>query len=186
MIYAFDLDSTLTKIETLPFVAKRLNCYDNYLKVCNGIKNLSYDEGLIRRFQVFESFSPDVIADALSEIPIYKGLQKFIKTHNTSCIITSNLECYVKKLALSFNCKIYASEYQNDITIINKRNVIEVLQEENSVCFMGDGENDVEGLKIADVAIGVAYSHKISKNVKDAADFVAYTEEEALRYLLNA
>lgn len=185
MIYAFDLDSTLTKKETLPFLAKKLGNEAAYNKICEATANLPYSFALEKRLAIFFDYPTKQVEDVLSSIPIFSKLQEFIKGNGeNSYIITSNLDIYVKKLCDKFCCKVFSSTIKNDkIQIIDKEKIVKKLQQKDMVCFMGDGENDANALKAADFSVAASYAKKANISAIRAAKFEALTEIDALMYL---
>lgn len=187
MLYAFDLDCTLTQKETLPYLAKRLDLLEEYDKICANINNMSYEDGLIERLQLFKHEESMIVSIFIGVIPVYAGLRRFIvENRDKCCIITSNIDYYVKKLTKQFHCRVYASSWQEfkaEKRIINKAETVGKLKQKDKVCYIGDGLNDVEAMKLADFSIAAAYAHDAPTAVKEAASVAAYTEAEALAFL---
>lgn len=185
MLYAFDLDSTLTKKETLPFLAKVLEIEAEYNQICENTAGLPYSAALEKRLAVFSSYPSKQIDDILNSIPIFLNLRNFIEEHGeNSRIVTSNLDIYVGKLCQKFRCKVYSSVVQDGkIHIIDKEQIIKTLKKKDRVCFTGDGENDANALKIADFSVAASYAKKANINAIKAAKFEAFCEEEAITYI---
>lgn len=185
MIYAFDLDSTLTKEETLPFLAKRLNLEMEYKKISEDIKNLSYNEGLEKRFSLFKDYSANDISKLLSTIPVFEKLMDFIiKNRKKSYIVTSNLDIYAKELCDKFGCEIYSSRFiDGNMIFIDKAKIINLLKQKDQVVFTGDGANDAEALKIADFSFAASYAHKAAKEAVEAANAEMFSEEDLVERL---
>ena len=185
MIYAFDLDSTLTKKETLPFIAQNMGNAAAYCNICEETANLPYSDALNKRLAVFAAYPPKKIAEILSSVPVFAGLQNFIiENRDNSFIITSNMDIYIKKLRDKFCCKVFSSTIKNGkIQIIDKEKIVKKLQQKDKVCFTGDGENDANALKIADFSVAASYAKKANELAVKAAKFEAFTENDALMYL---
>lgn len=182
MIYAFDLDSTLTKCETLPYLANLLNISAQYEKVIKDTKDLPYTESLKKRLVLFQNYPAEEISRMLSNIPIFPLIQNFILSHSEdSCIITSNIDCYVEDLAKKFGCKVFAGKFfGKEPVIIQKEEIIKELQKKDKVVFTGDGSNDAPALKMADFSFAASYAKNADKNAIVAADKEVFSELELM------
>jgi len=185
MIYAFDLDSTLTKIETLPFLAEKFDILAKYEDTVKATKNLPYEAALKERLSLFLPYSKSKISLCLAKIPIFPRIREFIIANSqNSCIITSNLDVFLVDIIFQFNCKVYASIIlDGEVKIINKAEIVEKLRKKDKVAFVGDGENDAFALKIADFSYAASYAHKAAKSAVFAADIEVFSEDELVKNL---
>ena len=55
--------------------------------------------------------------------------------------------------------------------------------EGEKVVFIGDGNNDVEAMRLADVSIASGLTHMPAKSVLSVADYVVFNEEGLCRQL---
>ena len=51
------------------------------------------------------------------------------------------------------------------------------------VIFIGDGNNDVEAMRLADISIASGITHKPSPGVLSVADYAIFSEEALCRLL---
>ena len=161
--FIFDLDGTVTKEETLPIIAKH--------------------------FSVEEEIEKLTKQTVMGHIPF---VESFIRRHRENCAIaTGNLSCWVAKLVERLGCEVYCSEGQienNQVVkltdILKKESVVEKYRAEgHRVVFIGDGNNDVEAMRAADVAIASGLTHAPTASVISVADYLVLNEVALCRQL---
>ena len=89
-------------------------------------------------------------------------------------------------------CQAYSSEalIENNMvakltTILRKESVVDYYKKQGDfVVFIGDGNNDMEAMRLADVSIATGLIHAPAKSILAVADYAVYCEE-ALCRLLN-
>jgi len=185
MIYAFDLDSTLTTVETLPFLAEKLGILEKYEDIVKKTKNLPYDAALKERLSLFLPYPNEIVSSYLADIPVFPRIREFINANSkNSYIITSNLDIFVVDIVKRFGCKVYASKFLYDeVKIINKAEIVEKLRKIDKVAFTGDGENDAPALVAADFAFAASYAHEAAASAVFAADIEIFSDEELVKNL---
>ena len=69
-------------------------------------------------------------------------------------------------------------------SILRKENVVNRYKAEgHKVVFIGDGNNDVEAMRCADIAIASGLTHEPAMSVLSVADYLIYDEETLCRQL---
>lgn len=192
--FIFDLDGTVTKQETLPLISKNFNIQeeiDNLTKeTIQG--NIPFIESFIRRVYILGKLPINEVAQLLESVELYPEVVNFINEHKEDCIIaTGNLECWIEKLASKIGCCFYSSDgiiEDNKIVkltrILKKENLVERFQSEGEkVVFIGDGNNDVEAMRLADISIASGLTHMPAKSVLSITDYLVFTEEALCRQL---
>ena len=192
--FIFDLDGTVTKQETLPLISKHFNIQeeiDNLTKeTIQG--NIPFVESFIRRVYILGKLPIDEISGLLQKVALYEKVAKFISQNSENCIIaTGNLECWIDKLASKIGCCCYCSDgliENNKVVklthILRKENLVERYKSEGEkVIFIGDGNNDVEAMRAADVSIASGLTHMPAKGVLSVADYLVLNEEALCRQL---
>lgn len=192
--FIFDLDGTVTKQETLPLISKHFNIQeeiDNLTKeTIQG--NIPFVESFIRRVYILGKLPINEVSDLLEKVDLYEGIINFIQENVENCIVaTGNLECWINKLSAKVGCCCYCSDgiIENNqvkkITrILKKENLVERYKSEGEkVIFIGDGNNDVEAMRLADVSIASGLTHMPAKSVLSVADYVVFNEEGLCRQL---
>lgn len=191
--FLFDLDGTITKQETLPLIAKAFG-----VEAIEGLTketiagNVPFVESFIRRVHLLKDLPVDEVSCLLGTVEIYPLLAAFIRAHKEACgIVTGNLSCWIGLLVQKLGCACYASEavvenqrIQKLSAILRKENVVQQLKEEgHRVIFIGDGNNDVEAMRIADRSIAAALTHSPAAGVLSVADYLVLNEVALCRQL---
>lgn len=192
--FIFDLDGTITKEETLPKIANHFNLKDKIDSLTKEtIKgNIPFIESFIRRIHILSTINVSEISNLLENTKLYPHLLEFISKNPQHCIIASqNLSCYIDKLARKIGCCYYASSaiMQNDKVIKIK----EILRKEHivkhykdlgeKVVFIGDGNNDVEAMRLANISIASGLTHTPANSVLSITDYLVLSEEALCRQL---
>lgn len=194
MKFLFDLDGTITKIETLPLIAKHFNVEDCIKELtAETIKgNIPFVESFIKRVNLLKQFPISEIADLLAAVPLYLEIVKFINSRPSECaIVTGNYAGWIAKLASNLKCECFSSEgiVENDrliklTKILKKEEVVKHFQKNGEcVVFVGDGNNDSEAIRAADIGIGCGLTHYPAKSVVSYCDYLIFDEATLVRQL---
>ncbi len=188
--FIFDLDGTLTMEETLPLMAQHFGLTKDIAKITQQtIQGLiPFEKSLQNRLSILGSLPVDEVAHLLANVPLYAKIHNFILQNPEQCLIaTGNLDVWLAKLTPRLGCKVHsstASVANNAIasllSTLNKKALVQQWQAQGYVVvFMGDGDNDVQAMLCADVAIATSMTHAIAPHVQAAATYVVTTEEAA-------
>lgn len=193
--FIFDLDGTLTKNETLPIISEHFSLQEKIaeltMQTVQG--NIPFVESFIRRVSILGKCPVSEVSDLLEKVELHEKVHSFITAHPENCIIaTGNLFCWIDKLAQKIGCKTFFSEAlveNNTVTkitaILHKEAVVDYYKKQGDfVVFIGDGNNDMEAMRLADVSIATGLIHAPAKSILAVADYAVYCEE-ALCRLLN-
>ncbi|MCL2786412.1 MAG: HAD-IB family phosphatase [Methanomassiliicoccaceae archaeon] len=192
--FIFDLDGTITRSETLPLIASRFNIRDEIAvmtrETING--NIPFVESFIKRVHILGNLPVDEISYLLAEANLYPRVIDFIEKNKEDCVIaTGNLMCWVDKLLNRIGCRCHASECTVEDNKVKK--LTHILQKENivreyrntgeKVVFIGEGNNDSEAMRLADVSIASGLTHYPAKSVLSVADYLIFDEGALCRQL---
>lgn len=193
--FIFDLDGTLTKSETLPIISDHFSLQERIaeltMQTVQG--NIPFVESFIRRVSILGKCPVSEVSALLEKVELQQKVHSFITAHPEHCIIaTGNLFCWIDKLVRKIGCKAYSSEAlveKNMVvrltTILRKESVVDYYKKQGDfVVFIGDGNNDMEAMRLADVSIATGLIHAPAKSILAVADYAVYCEE-ALCRLLN-
>lgn len=192
--FIFDLDGTITREETLPIIAQHFGVTAEIealtQKTVQG--NIPFIESFIRRIYILGKLPVREVAQLLSSVPLHEGVLQFIREHAEACsIATGNLSPWIEKLVARIGCACDASEAVIEdgrvaklAHILRKEDVVRRYQSLGQrVVFIGDGNNDVEAMRTADIAIASALTHDPVPGVLTVADYLVLQEAALCRQL---
>lgn len=193
--FVFDLDGTVTAEETLPLMAKHFKVEEEIDELTRETVqgNIPFVESFIRRVFILGKLPVDAVADLLGTSKLHERLVAFIREHPENCAVaTGNLACWSHKLLDKIGCEWHCSDAiveNNQVVkltkILRKEQVVEDYRRDGfTVVFIGDGNNDLEAMRVADVAIAVGTTHEPAKSILPVADYLIF-EDEALCRQLN-
>ncbi|BCN32524.1 HAD-IB family phosphatase [Anaeromicropila herbilytica] len=192
--FIFDLDGTITAEETLPIISKNFNLVDEMENLTRETVqgNIPFIESFIRRVYILGKLPVDEISELLRKAELYSEILNFIKTYKENCVIaTSNLECWCIKLLEDIGCAYYCSDAtveENQVKkltrILKKESVVERYKSAGDiVVYIGDGNNDMEAMRLADISIATGLTHYPAKSLLSVADYLVFSEEALCRQL---
>lgn len=194
MKFLFDLDGTVTSAETLPIIANHFNVEEQIAELTKRTVqgNVPFIESFIRRVNILGKYSVKETDDLLSQVPLYPVLAKFIIEHKEDCVIvTGNLTCWCDKLFKKIGCQCYGSlaECENDEVIkikkiLRKEDVVDQFKAlGETVVFIGDGNNDLEAMRHANISIAVGLTHNPAQSLMAICDYIIFNEDALVRQL---
>lgn len=192
--FIFDLDGTITSQETLPLISKHFGIEDEIskltLETVQG--NIPFIESFIKRVHILGQLPVDEISELLKNVELHSKVYDFIQEHKEDCVIaTGNLHCWVNQLVERIGCACFTSDAEiinnkvsNLSRILKKENVVERFKNSGEkVIFIGDGNNDMEAMRLADIAISSGLTHYPAKSVITITDYLVFDEEALCRQL---
>ena len=193
--FAFDLDGTVTKVETLPILARELG-------ICAQMKFLTemtlegkipFEKSFRLRYEVLKKISPKRIAEIMDAVELDEEIFNFIRENKNNCaVVTGNLDCWIYPIAEKLGCEFFSSTStlsEDGVPILT-----EILRKDAAICQLkkscekviaiGESFNDVPMFEAADISIAYGGVHR----PVDAAVFVAdylVNDSQTLCHLLN-
>lgn len=194
MKFLFDLDGTVTAKETLPIISEHFGCSDKILELTTKTVqgNVPFIESFIRRVNILGQYSVKETNELLTEVPLYPGVADFIRKHSEDCIIvTGNLTCWCEGLFKKIGCQCYGSEAQVEgdrvvklKTILRKEQIVDQYKAlGETVVFIGDGNNDLEAMRHANISIAAGLTHNPAQSLMSICDYVIYNEDALCRQM---
>lgn len=191
--FVFDLDSTITKEETLPIIAKELGMYNEIKvlteKAMNGEQD--FEKNFINRINIIKNINLEKIHKIIEKVEFNKYIEKFILENKERCLIlTGNLDLIIKPILKRldmenryFSCigtKKDGKIFKVD-KVINKKDVAQKF--DFKFVAIGDGNNDIGMLEKADIGIAFGGCRNLSKEIKDISDYIFYSDKELYQFL---
>lgn len=194
MKFLFDLDGTVTSEETLPIIANHFNCVEQISELTARTVqgNVPFIESFIRRVNILGHYSVSEISQLLSKVSLYPSIAKFIKEHKENCVIvTGNLTCWCEGLFKMIGCQCYGSEAQCEgdkvvklKTILRKEQIVDRYRAlGETVVFVGDGNNDLEAMRHANISIATGLTHNPAQSLMSICDYVIFNENALVRQM---
>ena len=194
MKFLFDLDGTVTTKETLPIIAEHFHCKDKIAELTKRTVagNVPFVESFIQRVNILGQYSVKEINRLLAEVPLYSGIAKFIEEHKNDCIIvTGNLTCWCEGLFKKIGCQCFGSEADCEDdkvvklkTILRKESIVDQYKAQGeTIVFIGDGNNDLEAFRHADISIAVGLTHSPAQSLLSVCDYVIFNEKALCRQM---
>ena len=193
-VFLFDLDSTVTKEEILPMIAKKIDKEQEMRELTEqtmmGI--LNFRESFMSRVELLKEILVSDVADNIAQISLSEKIVEFIQENKSNCyIVTGNLDVWIIKLMenigmennfFSSNADVKNEHITNITKILSKEEVLHNFKD-YKVVAIGDGSNDRAMLENADIAIGYGGVRKISPSLLQVIDYAIYDEDKLVEML---
>lgn len=194
MKFLFDLDGTVTSQETLPVIANHFKCQEEIADLTKRTVagNVPFIESLIRRVNILGKYSVKETSDLLEQVSLYPEIKKFIDAHRADCIIvTGNLTCWCEGLFKKIGCQCYGSEAECEgdkvvklKSILRKEQIVDQYKAlGETVVYIGDGNNDLEAMRHANIAITAGLTHNPAQSLLSITDYIIFNEHALCRQM---
>lgn len=194
MKFLFDMDGTVTSCETLPIISSHFNIKEEIEQLTKEtvLGNIPFIESFIRRVNVLGQLPVDEVSRLLGSVPLYPLVHDFILQHKKDCVIvTGNLKCWCEVLGSKIGCTAYYSDAvveNNKViklkTILRKEQIVDQFKAlGETVVFIGDGNNDLEAMRHANISIATGLTHTPAKSLYAIADYIIFNEKALCRQL---
>lgn len=163
-IFLFDMDSTITRKEVLPEIAKRIGREKEMREITEQTMRgiIPFKQSFMSRIEILKDVSVEEVNRFVSEIPLNEHIVDFIQQNRERCfIVTGNLDIWISGLMKNLGMKghYYCSKAlkQNDrvekvISVLDKE--LTVQQFVQPIVAIGDGNNDADMARLAQIAVG--------------------------------
>ena len=174
-VFLFDLDATVTKEEILPALAEQVGLLEEMREMTEKTMRgeIPFQSSFLALVEMLKTIRVSRVAEIVEKTPLNEELVQFIRTHASRCyIVTGNIDVWIEKLIKRIglpmsHCYCSSASVSDDyITSVNSVVDKEKIAKQFvvPVVAVGDGSNDAEMVRLADVGIGyggvrpVAYS----------------------------
>ena len=193
--FAFDLDGTITKVETLPLLAKELGLADE-MKLLTDLTlsgQISFEKSFQMRYLILKNIPLKRIQEIMESVELEEEIATFIRERKENCfIVTGNLDCWIAPIIAKLGCRSFSSTSVLDEKnipvldkILDKGAAIRKLKKvSDKVVAIGESFNDVPMFEEANIAIAYGGVHKPVIAAISIADYVIF-EGGALCRLLK-
>ncbi len=193
--FLLDLDSTVTRTEILPEIARSIGLFDKIGEITERTMNgdLPFEESFRLRVELLREIPVEEAGRIAAEIPLNEPLYEFIRENRERChIVTGNLDVWIegllRKIGMQHRCfcsraLVRDGKVERIASLLNKADAVRRI--DLPVVAVGDGSNDAGMIESADVGIAFGAERRAADSVLEKADFAAYGEEELCMLLKN-
>lgn len=192
-VFLFDLDSTITKQEILPTIAKNFGLYEEMSALTERTMRgeLPFKQSFLQRVELLKSIPVSNVCKLIGEIELNERLVEFITKYRNRCyVVTGNLDIWIedliKKIGMENNtfCSkaLVEDDYIRDVLSIVDKNAV-ISQMVLPFVAVGDGNNDAEMIEAAEIGIGYGGVREIASSVLTCASHAVYQEEKLVEFL---
>ena len=192
--FVFDLDGTITKVETLPLIASELGLADE-MKLLTDLTlsgQIPFDKSFKLRYLVLRNVPLKKIRDIMSTVELDEEISAFVAEHKKNCaVVTGNLDCWIAPIVDKLGCESFSSTSELDANnspvlkkILDKGAAIRELKKTcDKIVAVGESFNDVSMFEAADVSIAFGGVHKPVDAAISVADYVVFDSGALCRLL---
>lgn len=193
-IFLFDLDSTITRAEILPTLAKIVNKEKEVRRITEQTMQgiIPFKHSFLSRVEVLKDIEVAKVNQIVRDIPVNEGVVRFLRENRERCfVVTGNLDIWIsgliERIGMKGHCysshAIKAPEGHIDkvISVLDKRKTVE--QFVQPLVAIGDGDNDADMALLADLGIGYGGVRSIAPALLANIDYAFYDDETLYRFL---
>lgn len=193
LIFLFDLDSTVTRQEILPTIAKKIGIYEKMCSLTDSTMRgeVPFKQSFLQRIELLSDIPVSEVRRMVAEIELNDKLVEFIKANKDRCyIVTGNLDVWIEDLVkeIGLEKNVFCSKalvkddfIQDVFSIVDKNAVIGQML--LPFVAVGDGNNDAEMIEGAQIGIGYGGVRDIAPSVLACATHAIYEEDKLVEFL---
>lgn len=193
-VFLFDLDATVTKEEILPALAEQVGLLEEMREMTEKTMRgeIPFQSSFLARVEMLKTIPVSRVAEIVEKTPLNEELVQFIRTHASRCyIVTGNIDVWIEKLikriGLPMSHCYCSSASVSDDYIISVNSVVDkekiAKQFVVPVVAVGDGSNDAEMVRLADVGIGYGGVRPVAYSLMCNATHVICDEHKLCNFL---
>lgn len=193
-VFLFDLDATVTKEEILPTLAEQVGLLEEMREMTEKTMRgeIPFQSSFLARVEMLKTIPVSRVAEIVEKTPLNEELVQFIRTHASRCyIVTGNIDIWIEKLikriGLPMSHCYCSSASVSDDYIISVNSVVDkekiAKQFVVPIVAVGDGSNDAEMVRLADVGIGYGGVRPVAYSLMCNATHVICDEHRLCNFL---
>ena len=193
-VFAFDLDGTVTREETLPILAGELGLSEEMTRLTRLMMDghFAFSESFRLRFHILKEIPLATIQGIMDSVELDPLIAEFIRGRKEDCaIVTGNLDLWVEPILKKLGCRAFTSKSAWDeqeglilASIVDKGESVRTLREEaDRVIAVGEGANDTPMFEAADIAVSYGGVHRPVEAAIAASDYMARDAESLCKLL---
>ncbi len=192
-IFLFDMDSTITRKEVLPEVAKKINRIEEMRRLTEAtmMGEIPFRTSFLQRVEILSDIPVQEVNQIVSEIPLNDSIVNFIQKNRDRCyIVTGNLDVWInglmKKIGMENHCYCSKADVVDDyiskiVSVADKELIVR--QFVQRIVMIGDGDNDSGMARMSDIAIGFGGVRDIAPSLIRNIDFAFYDDKRCADFL---
>ena len=192
-IFLFDMDSTITRKEVLPEVAKKINRIEEMRRLTEAtmMGEIPFRTSFLQRVEILSDIPVQEVNQIVSEIPLNDSIVNFIQKNRNRCyIVTGNLDVWInglmKKIGMENHCYCTKADVVDDyiskiVSVADKELIVR--QFVQRIVMIGDGDNDSGMARMSDIAIGFGGVRDIAPSLIRNIDFAFYDDKRCADFL---
>ena len=190
MIFAFDLDGTVTLDETLPLLSRELGLEDEMKRLTDATLRgeIDFKESFRMRYEMLRAIPIGRIQEIMKNVRLDEDIASFIKSNKDRCfIVTGNLDKWIEPIRDALGCRAYTSESAKDrdgglrlSSVLDKGDAIRSIKNETNdkVVAIGESFNDIPMFEASDLSIAYGGVHPPVEEDSRLADYIASSGKE--------
>ena len=193
-VFLFDLDATVTKEEILPALAEQVGLLEEMQEMTEKTMRgeIPFQSSFLARVEMLKTIRVSRVAEIVEKTPLNEELVQFIHAHASRCyIVTGNIDVWIeeliKRIGLPMSHCYCSSASVSDDYIVSVNSVVDkekiVKQFVVPVVAVGDGSNDAEMVRLADVGIGYGGVRPVAYSLMCNASHVICDEHRLCSFL---
>ncbi len=190
LLFAFDLDGTITEQEILPVLGRAAGLGEELAQLTAQTLSgkIAFEESFRRRFHMLRHIPLDHIETLVAGIPLNPHIEHFIQEHREQCVIVSgNLDRWIRPLTERLGCPCYCSRSSysekkglrltrvlSDKGAVIRRLTTDPPKGKRRIVAVGESISDAPMFRASAVGIAFGGVHKPVPELACMADYLSY------------
>ena len=193
-VFLFDLDATVSKVEILPMLAEQVGLLDEMRELTEKTMRgeLPFKSSFLSRVEMLKTIPVSRVADIVEQTPLNEEIVRFIRENKECCyIVTGNLDIWIRKLMKRIGLPMAHCFCSSASAVDDRLNTVNSVIDKGMVVkqfilpvvAIGDGSNDAEMARLAEIGIGFGGVRPIAYSLMCNATHAIYDEKKLCEFL---